>query len=367
MILMRILALVPDAFGGRGGIAKYNRDLLTSLASFEETTEIVAIPRFLPEEPGNLPKKLTYITDGINSKVKYIKTIFQTVLKRPKFDLIICGHVNYLWVVILLKFLLKSRVILVMHGVDIWQPNKNSLNNLATKYIDAYFSVSELSKDRFLTWTKNPKAKGYLTPNSFDPGIFSPGEKPDYLIKRYGLEDKKVLMTLGRLDSFERYKGFDEVIELLPDLLLEVPNVKYLIVGDGNDRERLQKKVDALNLNEYVIFAGYIPENEKVDHYRVADVFVMPSRGEGFGIVFLEAMACGLPVIASKLDGGKEATLNGRLGVLVDPNKPEEIKRAVIKCLNQKEKKVPSGLEFFSFTEFENRIHKVLKDLIKNF
>src|SRR6185295_7156824 len=105
-------------------------------------------------------------------------------------------------------------------------------------------------------------------------------------------------------------------------LISRFPTLKYMIVGDGDDLARLEQKTFSLGLSERVIFAGRISEEEKAAHYCLADAYVMPSRGEGFGIVFLEALACGLPVMGSLADGGREALLDGALGCLVDPSNP---------------------------------------------
>jgi glycosyltransferase involved in cell wall biosynthesis len=85
------------------------------------------------------------------------------------------------------------------------------------------------------------------------------------------------------------------------------------------DRRCLQEKARSLGVHGRVVFAGYVPESEKADHYRLADAYVMPGRGEGFGIVYLEALACGVPVVASEVDGSREAVREGALGILVDP------------------------------------------------
>ena len=96
---------------------------------------------------------------------------------------------------------------------------------------------------------------------------------------------------------------------------------------------RLQAKVKVLGLSKYVIFAGRIAESEKVAHYNLADVFVMPSYGEGFGIALIEAAACGIPIVGSSADGSRDALLNGRLGRLVDPKKPDELIEAITAAL----------------------------------
>jgi phosphatidylinositol alpha-1,6-mannosyltransferase len=86
---------------------------------------------------------------------------------------------------------------------------------------------------------------------------------------------------VGRIASQERYNGFDEVIEAMPELLKRFPNLKYMIVGDGDDRSRLAEKVKSLGLPDQIIFTGMISENEKISHFCLADAYVMPSHGEG--------------------------------------------------------------------------------------
>ena len=108
------------------------------------------------------------------------------------------------------------------------------------------------------------------------------------------------------------------------------------------------------------IFTGLISEHEKVNHYRLVDVYVMPSRLEGFGFVFLEAMACGIPVVASKIDGSREAVRDGKLGILVDPDKPEEIKSGIIEALKRHRGVVLEGLDYFSYSNFEKRCHHII-------
>jgi len=170
-------------------------------------------------------------------------------------------------------------------------------------------------------------------------------------------------MTVARLSSPDRYKGIDEVLELMPSLVQEIPNLTYLIAGDGHDRPRLQSKAVSLGVAGNVVFTGYIPEEEKADYYRLADVFVMPGRGEGFGIVYLEAMACGVPVVASKADASREAVLEGQLGQMVDPGDLHEIRTAICKALLEP-RVVPRGLEYFSVERFAQRWNAVIDDTL---
>nr|WP_260171105.1 glycosyltransferase [Salinibacter ruber] len=171
-------------------------------------------------------------------------------------------------------------------------------------------------------------------------------------------------MTLGRLSSDEQYKGHDEILEVLPELVEEIPDVAYLVCGDGDDRARLEAKAERLGVGDRTVFAGYVPEDEKEDHYRLADAFVMPGRGEGFGIVYLEALACGVPVVASAADASREAVRNGKLGTVVDPDDPSAVKDGILNALREP-RKVPSELEYFSFPRFRERWHQVVDTCLR--
>src|SRR6185312_6414951 len=152
----------------------------------------------------------------------------------------------------------------------------------------------------------------------------------------------------------------------LPDLVGEDPALVYLIAGDGSDRDRLQDKVRRLGLEHHVRFTGMVDEAEKADHFRLADAYVMPSRGEGFGFVLLEALACGIPVVASKADGGREAIRNGELGILVEPGDRDDVKRGIRAALRMARGSVPPGLEAFSFDRFRNKVGDVLREVTQS-
>jgi phosphatidylinositol alpha-1,6-mannosyltransferase len=155
------------------------------------------------------------------------------------------------------------------------------------------------------------------------------------------------------------------VLESLAAIAREIPNISYLIVGDGTDRARLEEKTSSLGLSNRVVFAGFVAEEEKVDHYRLADAYVMPGRGEGFGIVYLEALACGLPIIASSLDASAEVVLNRSFGRVVNPDRPEDLRAACRDVLaeNRGIREVPRELAMFSFARFRARWNWLLTEM----
>lgn len=351
---MRSLVLLHDAFGGFGGIAKFNRDLLAGLCSHPAWREVVALPRHVPGPLETLPAKLRYPTRSVGGAARYTAHALRTIMG-PRFDLVICAHINLMPLAWLAARLETAPLVLVIHGIDAWTPPRGALARRLAPRADFVLSVSAHTAGRFVAWAGIAADRVLLLPNGVDLRQFTPGPPDPALATRYGVGGRRVLMTLGRLVSRERAKGMDEVLEALPDLARHA-DLAYLIAGDGPDRPRLEAKAAQLGIRERVVFCGQVAEAEKAAHYRLADAYVMPSRGEGFGIVLLEAMACGIPTVASLEDGGSEALRGGALGVLVDPDDPESVRRGILEAL-KRPKQVPAGLDHFSLAAFERRLH----------
>ena len=123
-----------------------------------------------------------------------------------------------------------------------------------------------------------------------------------------------MLLTVGRMDSRERYKGHDRVIDAIPELVSAGYDVMYLVVGEGDDRERLELCARNRGAADRVRFIGSVEMSGLIEIYRAADLFVMPSTGEGFGIAFLEAMASGTPALGLDIGGARDALADDELG-----------------------------------------------------
>jgi glycosyltransferase involved in cell wall biosynthesis len=358
-----VLALVPDAFGGYGGIAQYNRDFLCALTAHPNVSEVVVLPRLVSHELTALPAKLQHVTTGLGGKRRYVAALLRTVLADRSFDVIVCAHVNLLPLACVAQLITGAPIALTLYGIEVWRPPSSLLARLAVSKISAYISISRITEEKFSRWAKLRNVRGHILPNAINLEAYAPGPKDPQLSARYGVSGKRVLMTLGRIASGERYKGFDEVLELLPRLAVQVPDIVYMIAGDGDDRERLVAKAGALGVRDRVIFTGFVAEDEKAALYRLADVYIHPSRGEGFGYVILEALASGIPTIASKVDGGREALRNGELGILVDPTDATEIEQAILASLGKARAVLP-GVGYFSYAKFEQRLHRIFDECL---
>ena len=162
-----------------------------------------------------------------------------------------------------------------------------------------------------------------------DSDFFTPGPPPGHLIEKYNLQEKKVILTVARL---VKRKGHDLVLRAL-NLMTDIENLHYLILGSGEDKERLEDMVETLGLSDRVTFAGWVDDSELPDYYRLCDIYVMPNREvlettdslEGFGISFIDANACEKPSIAGRSGGTGEAVVEGVTGYIVDPENPQEL------------------------------------------
>jgi glycosyltransferase involved in cell wall biosynthesis len=276
-------------------------------------------------------------------------------------DIIICGHVNLLPVAVVLKKLTRRPVVLEAYGIDIWERN-GRLRGWGIKHVDLVIAISRFTREKVLAWSGIEPHRVTIVPNAVHLEHYSQSTKPAYLVERYGLAGKRVLLTVGRLPGNERYKGQDRIIKLLPVLTAEFPNLVYVIAGDGSDRARLESLVETLGLASHVLFTGKISEQEKTDHYNLADAFAMPSLSEGFGFVFLEAAACGVPVLGGSRDGSRDALVDGKLGVMVDPENPEELLGGLEEIL-RRQKSIPDCIGPFDFPRFKKQIEELVEEL----
>jgi phosphatidylinositol alpha-1,6-mannosyltransferase len=360
---MRILCLVTDGFGGQGGIALHCRHMLRALCATGRVETVHALPRLKPHYPEELPEKLRYLDTSANSPFEYALALAKEAAISGRWNLVLCEHINLLWPAAVIATLHNAKLLLVIHGFESWQTPKR-FHRWPLQRVHQVISVSNVTKERFLKWSGVPESRISVVANAIEPKDFAPGPRPHYLMKRYGITNEPVIMTLGRLSEKERSKGFDRVISILPDLLKVKPDMHYLIVGDGADRYRLERLSHERDVFRHVTFCGEINEHEKVDHYRLADAFVMPSALEGFGYVYLEALACGLPVVGSQADGSQDALLDGELGELINPDDGPALTAAVLRAL-EKPKLVPEQLKRFSLDQFNLKVEEILEQLVK--
>lgn len=356
---MRVLFLSPGAYGVNGGIGLYNRDVAEAFVESDAEAIVDVLQRLGSGEPGPSCSRVHVDPAAAAGMVAFVIAALKRVFAQN--DLIICGHIYLLPLAVIMKFLTGAPVVLLVYGIDVWTRPTRLCGRLQ-RFCDRIWSISQITLERMDDWAKLPRSHYGLLPNAVHMDRYSTLPDPARLRERLKVSGKKVLLTLSRLPGFDRYKGVDEILEAMPQVLLTQPNVVYIVAGDGEDRPRLEAKAKELSVSEHVIFSGYVPETEKADFYRLADGFVLPGRGEGFGFVFLEALACGTPCLGSTIDGSREALLHGELGIIVDPRDGMAVVDGIRKLLNAK-KGVPDGLVHFDWEHFKSR-QKALTDAV---
>lgn len=291
------------------------------------------------------------------------------VQKGSKADTVIISHINLLpagWLI--KKVSPRTQIILFAHGIEIWgdiSPMKRRMIGCC----DAFICVSNFTSTTIQAQHGIPAAKCHVLNNCIDPFLPLPGKKtkrPD-LMEQYGYDEKDtILFTLTRLSSKDRYKGYDKVFEALALLKPTYPRLRYLLGGGYDEIEKnfVETEIERLGLQDTVTIAGYLPEENLSDYFALADLYIMPSRKEGFGIVFIEAMYYGLPVIAGNTDGSVDALLKGKLGQLVDPESVDEIKAALENLLRAPAPVQPDKellMQHFGYLAYKDKLENFLK------
>jgi glycosyltransferase involved in cell wall biosynthesis len=252
---------------------------------------------------------------------------------RQRPDHVISAHLNFGPVAYLAKRAFGVPYTLSAYGIDVHESLSTSRRK-ALRNADTVIAASTWCRQRLLDIVNVDPARVCVLPQTVDEARFSSGAKPEHLVSRYNLKPReRVILTVARLDASEAYKGYDRVVQALPAVRAACGPVRYILAGHGDDRARVEAIAQERGVADAIAFAGFVPDEELADHYRLADVFAMPSTGEGFGIVFLEAMACGTPVLAGDVDGSVDALDHGRLGRLVDPNDVHAIAGGLISLL----------------------------------
>lgn len=357
----RILALVTEAWGGGGGIAQYNRDLLEGLA--EKGTRVDVVTLKSDHDEGTLPGGVTQLSSA-GSRGHFARQAFKRA-RRGGYDWMFCGHLHLAPLAVVLGRLTHTPVWLQVHGIEAWAP-PGRFRRWSADHCAMVTAVSRFTRRRLLSWCAIAPERVKVLPNTVEQR-FTPGPKPEYLLDRYSLRGKRIVLTVGRLSAQERYKGHDKVIAAIACLLPQNPDIVYLVCGSGDDRSRLERLAKDLGISDNVQFLGEVASGELRDHYRLADLFAMPSTGEGFGIVFLEAMACGVPVLAASSGGSVDPLRDGTSGGLVSPGaSPSEVAEAILVILDRDLRNEPAP-DYFDRRSFSRRCGLLMSQLSKGF
>jgi glycosyltransferase involved in cell wall biosynthesis len=365
---------IPNIFEFKGGIQVYSAFLLDALHKLNLDVDYEVFLKHDTKQTGDLntyPNTKFHFAGVSPSKIRTAffasQLLTRGMLRRP--ELVIATHINFAPAAYRLKQLTGIPFWAVAHGVDAWNIQNTAVQK-SLHHADLILPVGGYTRDRLISEQRLDPAKLAVLPNTFDLDRWKIAPKLQYLLDRYHLTDRQqIILTVARLDSSEQYKGYDQILRALPEIRTHIPDVHYLLIGKGNDRMRIEQSISDLQLQDCVTLAGFIPDEELCDHYNLCDAFAMPSKGEGFGIVYLEALACGKPTLGGDRDGAIDALCHGELGVLVNPHDVDLIAKTLTQILNktyshpilyQPEILRERVINKFGFDQFKQTLYKLL-------
>ncbi|HEX2939514.1 MAG TPA: glycosyltransferase [Rhodopila sp.] len=275
------------------------------------------------------------------------------------------------WLARACQMVFGLRSLIYVHGEEISTRTRYDENGQrrrrALASANGVVAVSRFTRDVLIDAFGVPAGKIQLISNGVDLARFTPRPRSAALMARYGLNGRRVLLTISRLYA---RKGMDRVIESLITVRQHIPDIVYLVVGEGAYRPMLEHLVALHDLQAHVVFAGAVPSDELADHYSLGDVFIMANREmpdgetEGFGLVFLEANACGLPVIAGQAGGSVDAVSDQVNGLLVDGTDVAAIAEAIVRVFedeNLRAKLQAGGAEVAGAAGWQRRVELFLE------
>lgn len=368
-----VLYLFPQLFLSPGGIQAVNEDTLQVVARAWPAARhrvLLYLNRTVPgpEAVGLPPVRLTACGRRSRrlARLRFALTFAMALFPRRP-DLVVVGHVDLAPLAWLAKFVFGVPYVVWAYGTDVWGLRR-PLRLASLAAADRVVAISRHTAGSLLGIAPDLPGRIVVVP----PAVrdrFRPGSGGT-VRRRLGVDDgARVLLTVARLRDTERYKECDTVLRAIPHVLRRAPDTRYVIVGEGDELPRLRALAGRLGVRDAVVFAGRAPDAELPAYYNACDLFVMPSTGEGFGIVFIEALACGKPVIAGDAGGSRDAVLDGGLGRLAEPGDPDRLACLIVDWLEGRwppELTDPARLrrvcvEHFGFAAFDRRVQELVR------
>lgn len=321
-------------------------------------------------EDEGLPRRLLGAASDMLIRLSVLRAVRRIVREEGITVLCIGELVAGGWLAGVSRRLLGLTALIYVHGEEISTRTRydhsRRRRRRALEAADGVVAVSRFTHATLVRGFGVPVRKIALISNGVDLGRFTPRARPAHLQARYGLAGRPVLLTISRLYA---RKGIDRVIESLPAVRAQIPDILYLVVGEGSYRPVLEDLAAAHGMSGHVVFAGAVADHELADHYSLGDVFIMANREmpdgetEGFGLVFLEANACGLPVVAGRAGGSTDAVADQVNGLVVDGEDPAAIARAVVRLFQDDSLRAAlreGGLRVTAAAGWEERVGQFL-------
>jgi phosphatidylinositol alpha-1,6-mannosyltransferase len=366
----KILFLTLDAFSNVGGIQTVCKNIAFSLNSITNKSKKL---EFMNLSVYDKAADENYIDNnkfhGYNgNKLSFLMNAFK---KGVTSQIILISHINLLGIALVIKlFNRRSRIVMLAHGTEIWRPIYTWKKYFLNLSVDIW-SVSLHTQQILISKHKIKTEKITILNGCLEPfyKVVQSLSKPERLLSLHGLSvSQPVLLSVCRISPHDQAKGYDHTLNALPKILMEFPDLHYFMIGYAEQSEftRITTLIEKLGIINHVTILGQVPEKDLENYYLLADVFVLPSIKEGFGLVFIEAASFGCMVISGDEDGSKEALAHGGLGVAVSPD-AASIALQVVKSLRtprspiSRRKIIKACIKQFNHQFHEQRIKQLLR------
>jgi phosphatidyl-myo-inositol dimannoside synthase len=361
-----VIGLFPE-LDAPGGVQRAGRHLAAVLTEFASSRGMDCRLLSLKDSPElhrmTLGAREFVFTGCDGAKGRFAVTALRAASRKAK--LVLAAHSNLGPVVQAMRIAApRMKRIICTHGIEVWEP-LGGLRRRALRHANLVLAPSRDTADhvvsqqgvarervRTLPWALDPQFEAMLAPGSQHvvPGDFPAG---------------RVLLTVGRWLATERYKGMDTLITALPRLLPRWPELQLVFVGTGDDRAWLEDLTEKNGVHRHVHFLTGLSYSELAACYSACEIFALPSRGEGFGMVYLEAMACGKPVIGGAHGGAPEIIEDGVTGYLVPHGDPIHLATCIEALLADPAHAKEMGARARGRVEHEFRFNVFAKSLKK--
>jgi glycosyltransferase involved in cell wall biosynthesis len=321
-----LIGLFPE-LDAPGGVQRAGRHLAAVLTEFAASRGMECRLLTLNDSPQlhrmTLAGREFVFTGCERAKGRFTVTAVKEARRKPK--LVLAAHPNLAPVVQVMRIVApRMKSIVCAHGADVWEP-LGMLQRLALRRSNLVLAPSKDTAEHVATEQGVADERIRVLPWGLDPqfeALISPGSHP---VLPENFPSGRVILSVGRWLAVERYKGMDTLITALPRLLTQRPEVQLVLVGSGDDRAWLEDLAEQTGVNRHVHFLSGLTYSEIAACYAACEIFAMPSGGEGFGLVYLEAMACGKPVIGGLHGGAPEVIQDGVTGYLVPHGDPIQL------------------------------------------
>ena len=372
---MKILFLCPSYFPIRGGTEQVIHELASRLKSDNEVV-IVTIrweKRFERHEimDGIAVHRVGYWrVKGLDMISKCLALLFKTTTlsRRARFDVVHMFHVLETGcAAFLIKKILRRPLVITLAGWETYDPHLK-LSRRQGFIVRRAMRASNLITAPSRFQAAAGQRQGYRKEILVVPhGGSMPGKAaPDRteIKKRLGLEGKKIILSVQRLQP---RKGLADLLAAVPSIVTSKPDAHFLIVGEGPEEKNLKTQARELDIEKHLTFAGFVPDADLPAYYAAADLFVLPTLYEAFGLVYIDALSFGVPVVTTE-NGGALDIIDAQNGILVPPQNPEKLSRAVIEALERSwdKKAIQKSAERFDWSRIVAKYKELYASVVSS-